>query len=58
MNKTAKCAVFHGANVPFTIEEYPVEKAPSGYGASKLLASGVCGTDIHIHTGRLGTPNL
>ena len=56
MKKTAKCAVFHGANTPFTIEEYPVEKAPAGYGASSLLASGVCGTDIHIHTGRLDTP--
>ena len=57
MKKTAKCAVFHGANQPFTIAEYPVEKAPAGYGASALLASGVCGTDIHIHTGRLGTPS-
>jgi len=54
MRKTAKCAVFMGHNVPFEVREYPVTKPPKGYGASELLASGVCGTDLHIHTGRLG----
>ena len=53
MKKTAKCAVFMGHNVPFEVREYPVTKPPKGYGASELLASGVCGTDLHIHTGRL-----
>lgn len=43
-----------GHNVPFEIREYPVTKPPKGYGMSELLASGVCGTDLHIHTGRLG----
>lgn len=50
----AKCAVFMGHNVPFEIREYPVTKPPKGYGMSELLASGVCGTDLHIHSGRLG----
>jgi len=54
MQKNAKCAVFVGHNVPFAIREFPVTPPPKGYGASALLASGVCGTDLHIHTGRLG----
>ncbi len=54
MKKTAKCAVFVGHNVPFEVREYPVTPAPKGFGASELIASGVCGTDLHIHTGRLG----
>jgi len=53
MKKTAKCAVFMGHNVPFEIREFPVTTPPKGYGASELLASGVCGTDLHIHAGRL-----
>lgn len=54
MNKTAKCAVFMGHDVPFEIREYPILPPPPGYGASTLLASGICGTDLHIHAGRLG----
>ncbi len=49
-----KCAVFAGHNVPFEIREYPVTTPPKDYGMSELLASGICGTDLHIHTGRLG----
>jgi len=54
MRKTAQCAVFMGKGLPFAIREYPVTPPPKGYGASRLLASGICGTDLHIHTGRLG----
>ena len=54
MQKTAKCAVFMGKGLPFAIREYLVTPPPKGYGASRLLASGICGTDLHIHTGRLG----
>ena len=55
MRKTAKGAIFRGRNVPFEVREFPVTEPPKGYGASELLASGVCGTDLHIHSGRLGT---
>ena len=55
MNKTAKCAVFMGHDVPFEIREYHILPPPPGYGASTLLASGICGTDLHIHAGRLGS---
>lgn len=54
----AKAAVFMGANNPFEIREYELIPPKPGYAKMSLIASGVCGTDIHIHTGRLGgTPN-
>ena len=49
----AKAAVFTGANKPFEVREFEVTKTPSGYGKSELIASGVCGTDIHFHRGTL-----
>ena len=50
---TAKAAVYQGVDAPFAIKEYEV--APPGRGTAlvKLLASGVCGTDIHIHRGKI-----
>lgn len=53
MDAKAKAAVFCGPKKEFEIREYPVLPAPSGYGRSSLLASGVCGTDLHIHRGKL-----
>ena len=50
----ARAAVFMGAEQDFEIREFPVTAAPSGYGRLELIASGVCGTDLHIHSGRLG----
>lgn len=50
----AKAAVFMGANVPFEIREYEVTSPQEGYAKMSLIASGVCGTDIHIHNGKLG----
>ena len=49
----AKAAVFTGPDKPFEIREFEVTKTPSGYGKSELIASGVCGTDIHFHRGTL-----
>ena len=51
----AKAAVFTGAKEPFEVKEFEVTKTPSGYGKSELIASGVCGTDVHIHRGKLAT---
>lgn len=57
MNK-AKAAVFTAPNEPFQIQEFEVLPAPKGYGRMQLIASGVCGTDMHMWKGRLGaTPN-
>ncbi|MCR5262464.1 MAG: alcohol dehydrogenase catalytic domain-containing protein [Clostridiales bacterium] len=56
----AKAAVFMGAGKPFEIKEYPVVAAPAGYAGLSLLSSGVCGTDLHIRSGRLasGSPSI
>jgi len=53
----ASAAVFMGANLPFDIREFPITPTPAGYGRCRLVASGVCGTDVHFHRGKLaGTP--
>lgn len=59
MNK-AKAAVFMGANAPFEIREFDIAPTPSGYGRSELIVSGVCGTDLHFHNGKLavGAPSI
>ncbi len=52
--KTAKAALFMGANKPFEIREFPVTEPGAGQARMQLIASGVCGTDIHFHNGKLG----
>lgn len=54
--KAGKAAVFVGANKDFEVREYPVSKPPAGQALLKMRLSGVCGTDVHIHHGRLGMP--
>ncbi len=56
----AKAAVFMGALKDFEVREFDVVPAPKGYGRMELIASGVCGTDIHIHNGKLnaGVPSI
>lgn len=50
----AKAAVYVGANKPFEIREYEIQSPNKGYVGMSLIASGVCGTDLHIHNGKLG----
>lgn len=57
MKRTAKAAVYTGALKPFEIREYEILPPPAGYAGMTLVASGVCGTDIHIHNGKLGFEN-
>lgn len=52
----AKAAVYVGPNKPFEIREYEVTSPKAGYAKLSLIASGVCGTDLHIHNGKLGGP--
>ena len=52
--ETALAAVYGGHKQPFALRYYPVVEPPAGYARLKLLASGVCGTDVHIHDGILG----
>lgn len=49
----AKAAVFMGANKDFEVREFEVTDCPSGYGQMELIASGICGTDLHFHNGKL-----
>lgn len=58
--RTAKAAIFEGAMKPFSIEKFPVVPPRAGEVGLTLLSSGVCGTDVHIHNGKLdsGAPAL
>src|ERR1035437_9951860 len=47
----AKAAVLVGVNMPFEVEEYELTAPPIGMAKMKLIASGICGTDIHIQQG-------
>ena len=49
-----------GAEKPFEIRDFDITPTPTGYGRSRLIASGVCGTDLHFHRGTLavGTPSI
>lgn len=56
----AKAAVFMGAHKDFDVREFEVTACPDGYGQMELIASGICGTDIHMHNGKLlvGSPSI
>ena len=49
----AKAAIFMGAHKDFEVREFDVVAAPAGYGRMDLIASGICGTDLHFHNGKL-----
>ena len=49
----AKAAVFMGEKRPFEIREFEITEPPKGYAQLELIASGICGTDIHMHNGKL-----
>ncbi len=53
-HKTGWAAVFDGPQKPFRLKEYPVTRPTAGYALLRLLAGGICGTDVHIHHGKLG----
>jgi len=59
MNK-AKAAVFVGINKPFEVKEYELTTPIEEMARVELIASGICGTDIHIHGGKieLGAPMI
>ena len=53
-----KCAVYQGAGKKFLIQEYEVEPPAPETAGLELVSSGICGTDVHIHQGRLGMPDM
>lgn len=56
-NLYGKTAVFCGADLPFEIRSYPVSAPHKGYALLRLIGTGICGTDVHIHHGRLQQSN-
>jgi len=52
MNK-AKAAYMTGVNQPLDVREYPLIRPAPGMARLELIASGVCGTDLHILRGKL-----
>lgn len=53
--KTGKAAVMLGFNQPFEIREYPLpEELEEGAVLVKMLAAGICGTDVHTWMGQTG----
>lgn len=53
-----KVALFTGKNKPLALAEYPVAAPVAGQALLKLTCSGICGTDVHIHEGFLGMPEM
>lgn len=51
--KTAIAAVFTGVNRDFAIRVFPVTSPPAGMARLTLIASGICGTDLHIWKGKI-----
>jgi len=56
MLKTA--AIFDGPDKPFILKKYEEPAAASGQVVLDLIASGVCGTDVHICGGFLAMPDF
>jgi len=51
-------AVFKAPDQNFEIRRFPVAKPSSGNAGLTLVASGICGTDVHIHGGFLPMPSF
>ena len=49
----ATAAVFMGPHKPFDVREFDITPPPAGYARLELIASGICGTDLHMHNGKL-----
>src|SRR5687768_8243417 len=57
MAKTYVAAVMPAPNVPVELREFPEPKLEPGAALLHTLYSEVCGTDVHLHHGRLsGVP--
>lgn len=55
---TGKIAVFHGQGQPLQLVEHPVTPPGANQALLRLAYSGICGTDVHIHQGFLGMPDM
>lgn len=53
-----KMALYSGAGKSFNIVEKPVTPPEAGQVGLELISSGICGTDVHIHGGYMGMPDM
>lgn len=53
---TYRAVVMPGAQQPLRIDEFPSPKLEQGAALLHTLYSEVCGTDVHLHHGRLDVP--
>jgi len=53
MAKTYQAAVFPAPNVPIEIREFPEPELEQGAALLRTMYSEVCGTDVHLHHGKL-----
>ncbi|MEO9034548.1 MAG: zinc-binding dehydrogenase [Gemmatimonadaceae bacterium] len=53
---SVRAAVMPGPNVPLKIVEMPLPKLEPGAALLRTLYSEVCGTDVHLHHGKLNVP--
>ena len=51
-----KAVVMPGPNKPLELRDFPEPKLESGAAVLQTLYSEVCGTDVHLHHGKLGVP--
>jgi S-(hydroxymethyl)glutathione dehydrogenase/alcohol dehydrogenase len=51
-----KAAVFHGPNLPLSIEDVELDKPQDREVLIKTVASGVCHSDLHLAEGQAGQP--
>ena len=51
-----RAVVFPGPNKPLEVREYPRPKLEPGAALLQTLYSEVCGTDVHLHRGKLDVP--
>lgn len=54
--KTFKAAVFEKVGAPLTIKELPLQLPKEGELLVKVLACGVCHSDMMVQSGELGNP--
>ena len=52
MVRTARAAVFEGANKPFVMREYPIRRPEAGEVLVKVSMSTICRSDIHTWEGK------
>jgi L-iditol 2-dehydrogenase len=56
LNTTHAAVVMPGPNEPLRIEHFPTPELAPGAALLRTLYSEVCGTDVHLHHGKLGVP--